>query len=312
MKQLTHTPLRAVLFCIVMMLGLATGIRPVAAATGWNTPTHIDSSGQISFNAISCPSASFCMAADSNGSVTTFNGTTWSSPVSVGTQYGISSISCVSSSFCVASDFDGHAVVFNGTSWSAPTTYDPVSDCAKYGCIDSVSCVSTTFCMAVSGDGFSQGSAYAYNGSNWTTLTTWTNPLDTVNWLDSVSCLSTTFCVAADTSGNILTFNGTSWSAPVAVSSSSLYYVSCSTKTACVTSSNTSVYAYNGTSWSLSLSGSFFPVTCVKGTVQCMAGGTGTVYRYNGTNWTTLTTWTNPVDGSNAIQDVRVVQLDPL
>ena len=55
---------------------------------------------------------------DGAGSVLTYNGATWSSPVSVDSGAGgLIAVSCPSTTFCEAIDPLGTAFKFNGASW---------------------------------------------------------------------------------------------------------------------------------------------------------------------------------------------------
>lgn len=100
-------------------------------------------------DSVSCPSSSFCAATDTQGYALTWNGTSWSAPAHM-VLFGLDarSVSCPSASFCVAGDDGGYAVTWNGTSWSAPTHVDP------YGYLAPVSCPSTSFCAAVDPFGY--------------------------------------------------------------------------------------------------------------------------------------------------------------
>src|SRR5664280_2530649 len=62
--------------------------------------------------AVSCPTATFCAAVDSQGAALTFNGTTWTPPITIGNDYygGWASVSCPSASFCMAVGDEGQAV----------------------------------------------------------------------------------------------------------------------------------------------------------------------------------------------------------
>jgi hypothetical protein len=96
---------------------------------------------------VSCASATFCAAALGNGDVTTYDGTSWTTPRLIDrTNQGFAAISCPSTSFCVAVDRHTRAVTFNGRLWSKPTTIDT-------GALASVSCPSASFCVAVDGHG---------------------------------------------------------------------------------------------------------------------------------------------------------------
>jgi hypothetical protein len=66
-------------------------------------------------DSVSCTSPTFCAAVDYNGNVFTFNGKTWSTPVSIDPEpvLGVDSVSYTSSSFCAAVDDYGNALIGN-------------------------------------------------------------------------------------------------------------------------------------------------------------------------------------------------------
>jgi hypothetical protein len=59
---------------------------------------------------------------------------------------------------------------------------------------------------------------YDGNALTWNG-SSWSAPvlIDPIGYLASVSCPSSSFCVAVDWDGNALTWNGSSWSAPVSI-----------------------------------------------------------------------------------------------
>jgi hypothetical protein len=175
------------------------------------------------FAAISCATATFCMAADEMGGVYTFNGRSWSEgvqpPVGLSSEYGPGQwISCVSASFCAASS--GNSVLtFDGSSWSAPQDLNFN--------VSSVSCVSPTDCVAVGPDHYYS----LYNGELWSPFATVAN-----GGLSEVSCPNAGFCMAIGdfTPGDALSFNGTSWSVPQQIDSTKpLIAVSCPSENFC-------------------------------------------------------------------------------
>ena len=119
---------------------------------------------------VSCASSSFCVAAFGDKTVT-YDGTSWSPPVSVasaaevksGATPGLEAISCPSSTLCAGvgttPDNVGFLDTFNGTSWSAPVTKKTNLGPQSFV---SVSCPTTSFCMAPGLDGW-----VTYNGSSW-------------------------------------------------------------------------------------------------------------------------------------------------
>ncbi len=81
----------------------------------------------------------------------------------------------------------------------------------------------------------------------------WSAPvaIDGADTLTSVSCPSASFCVAVDDSGNALTFNGSSWSAPTSIDMHVLYSVSCTSASFCAAVDlGGNALTFNGSSWS--------------------------------------------------------------
>lgn len=233
---------------------------------------------------VSCVGTSFCV--DGGALTSTYNGSSWSYPVSVDPQAGFNSVSCVSTTFCMAVDTSGQALSYNGSSWSKPTVID--SNPGYYGLMG-VSCVSTTFCMAVDDN----GQAVAYLG-------TWGSPgmIDPTgnnlgNALVSISCSSQSFCATIDQSGNVIIFNGVHWSYPHYLHSG-IGAVSCPAYGYCViVGSNGQLYYYNNGNYSqgplIDQGGYLTEVSCSSSSF-CMAidlGGHAVVFA-NGT-------WSNPI-----------------
>ena len=134
--------------------------------------------------ALSCGSATLCVASDIDGHVATFNGTTWSKAVGI---FDYGSLSCVSSNWCLMSVYTDFQT-FDGTHWSTPQTGPAV---------DGVSCSSSEFCVAAD----DLGQAFVYNGSTWSGPTEVTSPLEPIF---SLSCPSVGFCAALAGNNNVL------------------------------------------------------------------------------------------------------------
>ncbi len=182
----------------VVVLLLTTSTASVGAAgsstsvNGWSSPVNIDGSNTISF--VSCVSSTFCMAADNNGNLLHFDGTTWTSTNLFSGQ--VANVSCASSSFCIADALNSNQPYqWNGSSWN-PT---PTTGGAGLG---AVSCPTTSFCM-VGGSGSSN--VDTFNGSTWSEVT---SPLSGV---DFISCISSLDCGAANYGGQEARYNGVSW-----------------------------------------------------------------------------------------------------
>ena len=98
---------------------LVSGQAAVEWSSGrWSSPQTIDPGGNL--DAVSCPTATFCVAADGSGSVTIWDGTAWSSPRHVlpaSTEYtgDPTSLSCPDAQFCMVLDGDGDYTTFTGT-----------------------------------------------------------------------------------------------------------------------------------------------------------------------------------------------------
>jgi RHS repeat-associated protein len=253
--------------------GLEAATEPVGTAPG--PPSYVDAS--YPFEALSCASPTFCMAADNDGNVFTYNGTAWSSPTQVDGDNTLDSVSCVSSSFCVTVDNDGNALTYNGTSWSSPTQIDGTK------LLDSVSCASATFCMAVD----AKGDAIAYNGTGWSAP----KSIDSTKKLLSVSCPTAGFCAVIDAQDNALTYNGTSWSPAKSVEpDDTLVALSCASATFCMAVDNAGhAITYNGTTWSSpsSIDGNntLESVSCSSSSSCVAVDNDGNALTYNGTGW---------------------------
>ena len=74
--------------------------------------------------AISCPTATFCVAVDGRGAARTDHDGTWSGASSIETSLGLTSVSCPTTTFCVALDDLGRAATYDGHAWSAPVDID--------------------------------------------------------------------------------------------------------------------------------------------------------------------------------------------
>jgi hypothetical protein len=124
-------------------------------------------------------------------------------------------------------------------------------------------------------------------------LGAWSTPtlIDSTGQLDSVSCASTTFCMAVDTSGNILSYDGTAWST-LDNTGNLLGTVSCVSSTDCETvgTGNTggNVFAFDGSSWSsgdsIDPGYKLHSISCATSSF-CVAGAAVNVFTYNGSSW---------------------------
>ena len=114
--------------------------------------------------------------------------------------------------------------------------------------------------------------------------------------LNGVSCASASFCATVDSIGNVLTFNGTSWSSPTSIDpGNGLNSVSCASASFCAAvDDNGNVLTFNGTSWSsptsIAPTGNFLDsVSCPSATFCVAADSSGNVRTFNGTSWSSPT-----------------------
>jgi hypothetical protein len=304
-----------VLLTIVLLGGVLLSGIATAVPTTWVRVPSPNPSGQSTLNAVSCVSASFCMAVGDIGLFERWNGTRWS--VIYGLLEADAGVSCATTRFCVAvgEHFpiggDAQVVIdgWDGSKWSVVRSPTP-------GAIDrlnGVSCPSQSFCVAVGSYEHDPASAVRtlaeiWNGTRWSLAST-PNSSTLDNHLNGVSCASSSFCVAVGTSHRSNTtfalieqWNGTSWSivsgAHVTAIERELFGVSCISPTFCaavgyVVRGNMGMEkglaeTWDGTSWS---SSTFTPgllqsVSCVTST-SCVAVGIGAggIQSWAGTGW---------------------------
>jgi hypothetical protein len=169
--------------------------------TTWSSPVpptaQAMGSGALS---VSC-APTFCVAIATAGNlVVTWNGQSWSPPITLTGANGLEGVGCAPTGYCAAVDAEGYAFSSDGgLDWRGTS--------GDWGSVSSISCVSSSFCVSVSG-GISQ-----WDGGQWTQPT----PYGSTASFAGVSCPTATFCMAVDQSGQALQWNGQSWSAPVRI-----------------------------------------------------------------------------------------------
>jgi hypothetical protein len=264
---------RSGLFVVVGLVSasmmLSGGAASASPAT-WHSVAVPQPQSRMSheLDAVSCPTATFCMAvgvsldaSDSDGApvAETFNGQVWSlrHPTTVGATTLLDGVACLSATNCTVVGVSpvtggvGHPVAefWNGKTWRVEAAVDP----ARGGMLQSVSCPSASTCLATGleftsaagGQGLaSLAERWRSGGAGWT-ITDTPEPAGG-SLLDAVSCPSTSRCVAAGTAGfNTTTkahdlievWNGTRWTqsnVPTPKGLGGLSSVSCATTTSCV------------------------------------------------------------------------------
>ena len=216
-NQLTAVSCASATFCVAVgnyrdTNGFLDGVLLTWNGSTWSlddtSATSSSTTPHNSLRAVSCTSASFCVAVGP-AAILTWNGSAWSllPTSSVSTpDLNLTGVSCTSTSFCMASGSSvvwitspvrgtvsqSIALVWNGSTWSY---YKPPSPVLwKQPQLLGVSCVSTTFC-ALDGQytrGVLESYLLTWNGSTWSLNTS------------SVGTVSRYWLVASD--GGIFTF----------------------------------------------------------------------------------------------------------
>ncbi len=224
----------------------------------WRTLRTPEQQPDSVLNAVSCPSATRCIAiGNTNQTGVAFadewDGKTWRTlpPLAAPAFHAALGLSCVTASRCVAvggsdrnlgSPSPTIAESWNGKAWSRMTPAVPPG--ATAAGFSGVSCVRAMTCMAVgrfiTGTGSSQQIhplAESWDGSTWTLLTAPAGPAV----LGGVSCASASACMVLGGGFSMFTaaWDGSSWtnlSAPSPAGSQfpSLNDVSCASATSCI------------------------------------------------------------------------------
>jgi len=202
-------------------------------------------SGESVLRAISCVSATWCVAVDSDGRAVYLHGRSWSRPHWFDRQSGgsFNSVSCATSTSCVVSDSYGNVFTLRGTVWSRPVLADAVSSATQPS---GVSCASRQFCALVD----SGGRATTFNGRTWSPLR---HVVTTANdGLAGVSCVSASFCVTEDYQGVVYWFNGHSWAKQKVVDPQALVTgsLTCHSSSSCYLVTSKSIARFDGSKWS--------------------------------------------------------------
>lgn len=236
-------------FCEAVGAGATGALTVMWNGKSWSIqgrPGAADVSPQV----VSCASASFCLAADAEGHVDTWNGTAWSASAASTVLTYFGSVSCLSGTFCEAVGADSagpEAAEWDGTSWTGQAIAGPVSTV-----LNDLSCTTTTSCEAAgevpNGDEEEGTVAESWDGSAWAVQST-PSPVTTQgSELTGISCTSATSCTAVGwyTSSSVATFgqlltvaetwSGTAWtldSSPNSGTQSLLQGVSCGSSEEC-------------------------------------------------------------------------------
>ena len=200
LRQWLSASVASLMFVVVSAAGTPPASASPSATSKWDGGTTLVS-GSGGVTTVSCASATFCVAGDLTGAVSTYYGSAWSSPLSVDATHSIASISCPSSTFCVATDQNGEYITWSNGSWSQPAAFSPSSSTMV-----AVSCATTNFCMAVGHSATYGPSDFYYVNGTWYPDTTAFAASDMFAWT-AVSCTVSLVCWATDQRGGVMQFN---------------------------------------------------------------------------------------------------------
>jgi len=243
-----------VLVATALTLSTAQGTAGASATDPftWSPPAQIADQAPFSrswnLTAISCPTASFCAAADDGGDILTSTdpsggATAWTlAPLPAIGPDGLVGISCPTASLCVA--VNGYGDVTTST--------DPLGGSAAWTTVSlgtqvrlaAVSCPATTLCVAAAGDQLYWSTDPTGGPASWTGVTVGTGAVGAVF---AVSCPTTSFCAATghgyvDTSADP-TGDAGAWAVTDVAGATEAQFsaISCPSPALCVASGSASV-----------------------------------------------------------------------
>ncbi len=264
-------------WCLVVYLG---GEGQEWDGTRWTAPIAVDLNAGGG-GALTCPAVGFCELTDSWGNVMERTQQGWTAPkMLLYEAYFVGTI-CGTATFCLTllsdSFYPNDVFVWDGQRWrdSAP---NPVLNNPQSG-----ACAPrTTFCMAFS----NIAGATTTDGVNWTQIGVPTNGAF------DVSCASATFCMTIGSGDTSSTWNGSTFGAPQAIGGgSAVVSLSCPASDFCLAGlEDGQVVTYDGTSWSAPTQ--LFPtdpafVSCPTTTFCAAADLDGTESTWHGASWST-------------------------
>jgi hypothetical protein len=230
------------------------------------TPLNPPASPATQLNAVSCASATSCMAVGyskdgSNNRIALaeqWNGTSWALSPTMSPSGSLASqlnaVDCVTTQWCMAAgdyeaantDFLSLAMTWAGNTWTSVASPNPGAGTS--GEFNSVACAGPGFCVAVgqwyNGTVF-QDQMATWNGSSWTNVTVPEGDPSMQNFLDAVACVSATSCTAVGSEGEpaaspvTLSWDGQRWAgdivrAPDGSTSAGLNAVTCLANWQCI------------------------------------------------------------------------------
>ncbi|MDQ6817303.1 MAG: hypothetical protein M3018_07840 [Actinomycetota bacterium] len=291
-----------VVMCIVAA-ALAVPSAALAVHFHWSAPALIDTqltaTDGISINSVACPSASLCVAGDTEGGVLTTSNASggrsaWTRALVDRTSSRVSnaifSMSCPAVSLCVAGDSAGNVLTSTAPAAGAASWSRAHVDSSFQ--ILGMSCPSTSLCVGVDNDGNVLTSVNPTGGAGaWTRAS-----IDGTNRLQGVSCPSASFCATVDFKGNVVvsanpTGGASQWTLSNIDGANSLFSISCPSTSFCAATDDrgnvlTSTSPAGGApAWTVTPGVGLRVISCPS-TSLCVTGGQG------------INTSTNPTGGA--------------
>ncbi|HEY5197421.1 MAG TPA: choice-of-anchor D domain-containing protein [Solirubrobacteraceae bacterium] len=193
--ELTSISCASATFCVAAGGNIAqyTTDAGGAAPPDWSTPDHITSA---SIDAVSCPTASLCVAVTTDGHAlrTTDGGQSWSAPVALAG--GAQAVSCTIDGICVVGDTAGNLDVSldGGQTWTVTGQTPGGAPFYKLSCFPGV-------CVAIDADAsvvFTSRDVGGGSPPTWTQTAISGGPFA---FLTDLSCTANGVCVAVDSLG---------------------------------------------------------------------------------------------------------------
>jgi hypothetical protein len=270
--------------------------------------------------AVSCPSASLCVAGEAAGNILSSTNPTggpiaWSI-AAVSPQQSIQSVSCPSISLCVAVDYTGILTSTNPTGGTSAWTNTTIDQGSFF---DTVSCPAVSLCVAGGGGARIDGGATILTSTDPTGgASSWSSaPVASGNEIvNAVSCPSVSLCVATTNKGDVLTSTNptggaSAWTKTTIDHGNVLFAVSCPSVSLCVavdyTGILTSTNPTGGTSAWTKTTIDQGNTAVVVDTVSCPSVSLCVAGDSNGN----ILTSTDPTGGASAWTKARVARPDP-
>jgi hypothetical protein len=164
--------------------------------SGWSRPQALD----LQASAVSCTSASFCLAAGHSGHSLRWNGHRWVNAGTIKVGNVVERLSCGAPTMCLASGDTGRTARYGRHGWRSAGS--PFADVRLNTRGVALSCVSPTWCLGASVEPFPHRWA-VYDGHGWHA----SHPLTGTGDVSAVSCVSRGFCVVVS-DGQAVTWRG--------------------------------------------------------------------------------------------------------